>query len=278
MLKKRVIGVITVKDNWAVQSLGYRRYLPLGRPEILAENLDRWGADEVLLQCIDRSPQHLGPNYELIERVAACGLSTPLIYAGGVRCAAEALRVINVGADRIAIDSLFDTLFDADEKISSANRNIQEISECVGAQALITSMPLSMVDGQLARLNYRSGTVAPLSSSMLALINSKSVSEYLVIDWKNEGKFNGFNVQLIDTFPQGAHSLIAFGGISETHQIEALLACENIGAVAVGNFLNYKEHAINTIKRKFACRYSANSKLRLPAENTTEQYKEAMKR
>ena len=55
MVKKRLVGVITVKDGWAVQSFGYERYLPLGRPEVIAENLDRWGADEILLQCIDRS-------------------------------------------------------------------------------------------------------------------------------------------------------------------------------------------------------------------------------
>jgi cyclase len=51
---KRLVGVITVKDGWAVQSIGYRRHLPMGRPEVVAENLDRWGVDEILLQCIDR--------------------------------------------------------------------------------------------------------------------------------------------------------------------------------------------------------------------------------
>ena len=50
MIRKRLIGVITVKGGWAVQSFGYARHLPLGRPEILAENLDRWGADEILVQ------------------------------------------------------------------------------------------------------------------------------------------------------------------------------------------------------------------------------------
>ena len=26
---KRLVGVITVKNNWAVQSIGYKKYLPL---------------------------------------------------------------------------------------------------------------------------------------------------------------------------------------------------------------------------------------------------------
>ena len=55
MLKKRLIGVITVKDDWAVQSIGYKSYLPLGKPKIIAENLDRWGVDEIICLSIDRS-------------------------------------------------------------------------------------------------------------------------------------------------------------------------------------------------------------------------------
>ena len=49
MLKKRIIGSITVLNGWAVQSIGYSQYLPLGRPSVIAENLDRWGADEILI-------------------------------------------------------------------------------------------------------------------------------------------------------------------------------------------------------------------------------------
>ena len=104
MSRKRLVGVITVKDGWAVQSFGYARQLPLGRPEVLAANLDRWGADEILLQCIDRAAA--GPDLELLERVSRQGLSTPLIYAGGVRNAADGIAAVKAGADRICLDAL----------------------------------------------------------------------------------------------------------------------------------------------------------------------------
>jgi len=63
MVRKRLIGVITVIDNMAVQSFGYNRYLPLGDPGILAENLDRWRADEILVSCIDRIVQYAMKNH-----------------------------------------------------------------------------------------------------------------------------------------------------------------------------------------------------------------------
>ena len=101
MNRKRLIGVVTVKDGWAVQSFGYRRHLPLGRPEILVENLDRWGADEILVQCIDRSARCLGPDFALLERISRLDLATPLIYAGGIRHMDDARRVINSASDRM---------------------------------------------------------------------------------------------------------------------------------------------------------------------------------
>ena len=94
MIRKRLVGVVTVRDGWAVQSFGYRRYLPLGRPEVLVENLDRWGADEIVLQCIDRTRGNAGPDLALLERVSRRGLATPLIYGGGIRNAADAIAVL----------------------------------------------------------------------------------------------------------------------------------------------------------------------------------------
>ena len=41
MLKKRLIGAITVKNGIAVQSFGYKKYLPIGSPKVIVENLDR---------------------------------------------------------------------------------------------------------------------------------------------------------------------------------------------------------------------------------------------
>ena len=98
MLKKRLIGVVTVRQGWAVQSFGYQRYLPLGRPEVIIENLDRWGADEILVHCIDRSQNQSGPDFTLIKRIGDLGLSTPLIYGGGIRHLEDALQIVRLGA------------------------------------------------------------------------------------------------------------------------------------------------------------------------------------
>lgn len=241
MLKKRLLGVITVLNGWAVQSFGYRDYLPLGKPEVLAENLDRWGADEILLQCIDRSRANLGPDFPLLERIGKLGLSTPLIYCGGIRSVEEGVRVVKAGADRICIDALLH------EHADMASR----LSEPLGAQAIIAALPLSFEEKGLAWLDYRNGRVKPVPQALLDLLASGAISEALVIDWRNEGRAGGFDGRLIDRFVAEL-PLIAFGGLSETPQLRALLEQRQIAAVAIGNFLNYGEHAVQRYKEALA--------------------------
>ena len=78
MLKKRLIGLITVKDGLAVQAISYSKYLPLGKARVLVENLDRWGIDEIILSCIDRTRSNLGPDYNLLDRISKMKITTPL--------------------------------------------------------------------------------------------------------------------------------------------------------------------------------------------------------
>ena len=242
MIKKRVVGVVTVKDGWAVQSFGYGRYLPLGKPEVLTENLDRWGADEIILQCIDRSSERRGPDLQLLDRVGRKGLSTPLIYAGGIRTAQDAVAAVKSGADRVCVDAL---LHDAPEQL-------RELSAPLGAQAVIASLPLSLGASGLAWLDYRTGREQPLSAGLLDVLRSGVVSEALMIDWRHEGVAGGFDLGLLAAFPVAGMPIIAFGGLSEPTQLREALGSDRVSAVAIGNFLSYREHAIHHYKRQLA--------------------------
>lgn len=242
MLKKRLIGVVTVKNGWAVQSFGYNRYMPLGKPECLVENLDRWGADEILVQVIDRSLTKSGPDFELLSKLAQLGLGTPLIYGGGIRTIEESVQVINTGADRVIVDSLLH------ENLSL----VKGMGEQLGAQALIVSIPMSMCSGSLEWFNYKTKKSVPLSDSLLEIIEKGDISEVLLTDWQHEGNLSSFDSRLIEKFPVNNIQLIAFGGISDTQQMRDLYSYPNVSAISLGNFLSYRENAIQIYKDDLA--------------------------
>lgn len=239
MLKKRLIGVVTVRQGWAVQSFGYRRYLPLGKPEVVVENLDRWGADEILISCIDRSETGQGPDFKLLERIAALGLSTPVIYAGGVRNGADAVQAVNLGADRIQVDAM---LWDLPAELELLSREL-------GNQALIAHLPVSIRDGALYWRNYRNGEECLLDHAALSRMYLEWVSEVMLTDWVHEGTPGAFDEAIPKLFPLEEKPLLLFGGLSASAQLQRVLSLNNVVAAGVGNFLHYKEHAIQQIKR-----------------------------
>ena len=67
MLKKRIIAGVIIKENQVVQSISYRNYLPLGKPPMFVQNLDRQQADEILINVIDRSKFNKGPDLNLLK-------------------------------------------------------------------------------------------------------------------------------------------------------------------------------------------------------------------
>jgi len=242
MLKKRLLGVVTVLNGWAVQSFGYKRYLPLGRPEPLVENLDRWGADEILVQVIDRSRSGLGPDFALLERLARLGLSTPLIYAGGVRTVDDGVQVVQRGADRVSVDGLFQDDLGV----------VADLGQRLGTQAVIASLPVSTGPHGLELFDYRTRQRRPLAGDLVDALTGGIVSEAMLIDWIHEGSPNAFSEQMLDLFPVKTVALIAFGGISTPEQMASLFARPKVDAVAIGNFLTYREHAIQHFRRGVA--------------------------
>ena len=176
MLRKRLIGAIIVRKGWAVQSIGYKRWLPLGKPECLAENLDRWGADGIVVLCIDRENQ--GPDLELIRRLGDLGLATPLTYGGGIKNEKDARQAVKDGAERLVLDSI---LYEDSSKI-------KEMGDAVGVQALVASLPLIIEKGgEVKHWRHREGISKKITSEISEIIREEAVSELLAIDVENEG-------------------------------------------------------------------------------------------
>lgn len=114
-------------------------------------------------------------------------------------------------------------------------------------------------DGKVNWLDYRNQQSKVISPDVTELLEGGIVSEALLIDWMNEGTRGGFQSALVQHFPLSHVPLIVFGGISEPEQFSQLLQNERVAAVAVGNFLNYREHAIQNLRTALS-----TTPLRLP--------------
>ena len=103
---KRVIACLFLKGGRVVQSIGFNRYLPVGRADIAARFLDSWGIDEIML--IDMDARREGRLIDLatVERVSS-NIFVPLTVGGGVTSTADFRSLLSAGADKIAANRAF---------------------------------------------------------------------------------------------------------------------------------------------------------------------------
>ena len=62
MLKKRLIPCLVLKDNLIVQSIGFKKYLPIGVAKIAVEFVAKWDVDEIFLIDITATKEKRKPN------------------------------------------------------------------------------------------------------------------------------------------------------------------------------------------------------------------------
>lgn len=236
-MKTRILGVVTLKDDWAVQSFGFNKYLPLGKADIVIENLSKWGADEILVNCIDRSKNSEGPNINILKNIYKRKINTPIIYSGGIRNLNDAKKVINEGADRIAINySAFSNDVDY----------FQNLSNFLGSQALILGCSFIKKKNNFLWYDYVNKKLKSIST-IEDYFKKNIFSELLLIDSQNEG-YNSFDYKVLENIDKKIPKIL-FGGINVSKIISKLKKF-NIKSLGFGNRLNYKEIEIKNIKMK----------------------------
>ena len=70
MLKKRLTACLLLRDGLIVQSFGFNRYLPIGRPRFPIEFVNKWDVDEIVLLDMSATPKGRGPEAEVLEMLS----------------------------------------------------------------------------------------------------------------------------------------------------------------------------------------------------------------
>ena len=243
-LKKRLIAAIVVKDGVAVQSIGFRRFLPVGRPEIAAEFLNRWGIDEILLQDISASRQGRGPDRELLAAVAE-RCFVPLTVAGGIASVEDAHRVTQSGGDKVAVNT-------------AAAENpalIRAIADRFGNQCAVASIDaVRGGDGQYETVTRGGRESTGLRPEEAARIFADhGAGEILITAVDRDGTKRGFDEKLVAAVAGAVNiPVIASGGAGCPAHFLDVLKIPGVSAAAAANYFNFTEHSVLTTKA-FLC-------------------------
>lgn len=101
---KRIIPCLDVKDGRVVKGVNFVDLVDAGDPIQVAKRYNEEGADELCF--LDITASHLGRDtiVDVVERVAR-ELFIPLTVGGGIRTIDDISRLLNVGCDKISLNS-----------------------------------------------------------------------------------------------------------------------------------------------------------------------------
>ena len=129
MLARRIIPCLDVKDGRVVKGINFVELRDAGDPVEQAAAYDAQGADEVCFLDISASPEGRSTLVDVVARTAD-QVFAPLTVGGGVRSIADAERLLDAGADKIAINT-------------AAIRRpelVRELAERFGTQAIVVAI------------------------------------------------------------------------------------------------------------------------------------------
>lgn len=238
MLKTRIIGLVLVRRGIAVQSLGFRRYLPLGRPEVAIEYLDRWGIDEIAVLDLDAAERGASPTAEQVRAYARL-CQVPLSIGGGIRSVDDVKRIIQAGADKVVVNSALVTHPDL----------IPSAAEQFGAQCLVASIDARHEETGFVAFSHGGRRPAGDVATLARRAQDLGVGEILINSIDRDGARIGYDLDLIRTVVAAVGvPVIAAGGAGHpSHLRDAITA--GPAAVALGNLLHYTEHSVIVLKR-----------------------------
>ncbi|VAW56164.1 Imidazole glycerol phosphate synthase cyclase subunit HisF, partial [hydrothermal vent metagenome] len=103
-LAKRIIPCLDVKNGRVVKGVKFVDIRDAGDPVEVARRYDREGADEITFLDITASSDDRETIVHVVEQVAD-QVFIPLTVGGGIREVEDVRRMLNAGADKVAINT-----------------------------------------------------------------------------------------------------------------------------------------------------------------------------
>ena len=239
---KRIIPCLDVKDGRVVKGVNFVGLVDAGDPVEIAKRYNEEGADELCFLDITASHLERDTIVDVVERVAR-ELFIPLTVGGGIRTIDDISRLLNVGCDKISLNSA---------AIKNPNL-IDEAANKFGSQCVVVAIDAKKT-GDSYSVFINGGR---LDTGKDALVWAKEArergaGEILLTSMDCDGVKNGFELNLTRIFSELDIPVIASGGAGNMeHFKDAFLAgADACLAASIFHFREIEIKALKTYLRK----------------------------
>jgi cyclase len=238
-LAKRIIPCLDVTDGRVVKGVNFVDLQDAGDPVEIAKQYNEAGADELTFLDITASSDNRDLILDIIESVAK-QIFIPLTVGGGVRSPNDVRRLLNVGADKVSINT-------------AAILNpelVKEAASRFGSQCIVVAIDAKRVDDHWEVFTHGGRK----STGLNAIDWAKKMVDYgagelLVTSMDKDGTKEGFDLELTKKISNSVDvPIIASGGVGNLNHLVDGVKLGGADAVLAASIFHFGEYSIRDAK------------------------------
>ena len=230
--KLRVMPTLLFKDFGLVKGVSFDSWRRVGSAMQAIKVYNLREVDELVFLDVAATRDGREPDFETVDELAdECFM--PLAVGGGIRSVDHVRRLLQVGADKVALNTAAVEVPDL----------VGQVSQRFGAQCVVVS-----IDARRRGSGYEvfthSGTVATgIDPVTLARrVAAAGAGEILVTSIENDGTMRGYDIELVRSVAQAVSiPVIASGGAGEYRHMAEALSLGTASAVAAASIFHFTE-------------------------------------
>jgi cyclase len=231
MLKVRIMPTLLFKDLGLVKGVGFHSWRRIGSAMQAVKVYNMREVDELIFLDIAATLDGRRPDFATVDELAdECFM--PLTVGGGVRSLEDVRRLLQVGADKVAVNTA--ALLDP--------QLVREASRRFGSQCVVVSIDAKRREGGGHEVCSHAGTrpagVDPLSWARE--VERLGAGEILLTSIDRDGTMEGYDLELTRRVSEAVSlPVIASGGAGEYEHMHRVLTEGGASAVAAASIFQF---------------------------------------
>lgn len=234
MLKTRLIPVLLLKNGRMVKTINFSAMRDVGDPVTSARIYNHQTADELVFLDISETKEDKKILFDIITKVAEeCFM--PLAVGGGIRSVEDIRRLLQAGADKVAINSY----------AVENPQFIREASLIFGSSTIVVSIDVKKNSQGSYEVYIKNGKEAtglyPVEWAKEA--ERQGAGEILITSIDKEGTMGGYDFSLIESVAKSVSiPVIASGGAGKLEDFYEAIN-KGVSAVAAASIFHFTDQS-----------------------------------
>ena len=243
MITKRIIPCLDVKEDKVVKGVQFKNHKIVGSILDLAEKYSDDGADELVFYDISASTKGAIVNRDWVSRIAEV-INIPFCVAGGIKTLDDAKEILNLGADKISINT----------PALDNPKLIKQLSDEFGSQCVVIGMDIKIIDNE-AYLFAKTGSEKTvystdiLATDWMVKVQELGAGEVVINAMGQDGVQQGYDIGLLQKLEKFCSiPMIASGGAGGPQDFINVFQKTNVDGALAASIFHRNEFSVGQIK------------------------------